>query len=271
VQVLLDRAGISPGVIDGRRGGMSESALRAFELREGLVVDGILDPGVWDRLGGPTAGPVLADYTVTAEDAEDLSPDIPEDYAEKAELSALGYQRVSERLAERFHMDEDFLVALNPEAGFDPGETVTVAAVGARLEAEVARIEVRKGTGRLAAFDLLGRMIANYPVTVGSEDTPSPAGRVEVVAVAFEPTYHYDPEANFQQGDNDEPLTLPAGPNGPVGSIWIDLSPPTTAFTARRSPTALQAQSHGCVRLTNWDAEELAHMVREGTVVEFVE
>jgi lipoprotein-anchoring transpeptidase ErfK/SrfK len=272
VQLLLDRAGISPGVIDGRRGGMSESALRAFELREGLVVDGILDPDVWERLGGPSAGPILADHAVTAEDSADLTPDIPDDYAEKAELSALGYRRVSERLAERFHMDEDFLIALNPEADFGEGETVTVAAVGAPLEAEVARIEVRKGTGRLAAFDPTGRMIANYPVTVGSEDSPSPEGRMEVVAVAFEPTYHYDPDVNFQQGDNDEPLTLPAGPNNPVGSIWIDLSRPTYGLHGTPEPDGLfEEQSHGCVRLTNWDAEELGGMVMEGTVVEFVE
>jgi lipoprotein-anchoring transpeptidase ErfK/SrfK len=272
VQVLLDRAGISPGVIDGRRGGMSESALRAFELREGLLVDGVLDPRIWERLGGASAGPVLTDYTITAEDAADLTPDIPDDYAAKAELPALGYERVSERLAERFHMDEDFLLALNPEAGFGEGETVTVAAVGQPLEAEVARIEVRKGTGRLAAFDPTNRMVANYPVTVGSEDSPSPEGRVEVVAVAFEPTYHYDPEVNFQQGDNDEPLTLPAGPNGPVGSIWIDLSKPTYGLHGTPEPDGLfEAQSHGCVRLTNWDAEELGGMVREGTVVEFVE
>ncbi len=270
-QVLLDRAGISPGVIDGRRGGMSESALLAFELREGLVVDGILDPEVWARLGGDAAGPVLTDYEITAEDVADLSPEIPEDYAEKAELPALGYQRVSERLAERFHMDEDFLLALNPESGFGEGETITVAEVGAPLEAEVARIEVRKGTGRLAAFDAGGRMVANYPVTVGSADNPSPEGTVEVVAVAFEPTYHYDPEVNFQQGDNDEPLTLPPGPNGPVGSIWIDLSRPTYGLHGTPEPEGLfTAQSHGCVRLTNWDAEELGGMVKEGTAVEFV-
>lgn len=270
-QVLLDRAGISPGVIDGHRGGMSESALRAFELREGLTVDGVLDPEVWARLGGDGAGPVLAEYTITAEDVADLTPEIPEDYAEKAELSALGHQRVSERLSERFHMDEDFLVALNPGTGFNEGETVTVADVGEPLEAEVARIEVRKGTGRLAAFDAAGGMVANYPVTVGSADTPSPEGRVEVVSVAWDPTYHYSPE-NFVQGDNTEPLTLPAGPNGPVGSIWIDLSKPSYGLHGTPEPDGLfTAQSHGCVRLTNWDAEELGGMVKEGTVVEFVE
>ena len=271
VQVLLDQAGISPGVIDGVKGGMSESALRAYELREGLPVDGVLDPDVWTRLSAAAPLPVLGLYTVTAEDASNLTPEIPEDYAEKALLPALGYQRTTERLAELFHMDEDFLLALNPGAGFAAGETVVVANVGLPVEAEVAFIEVRKGSGRLAAFDAAGTMVANYPVTVGSPDTPLPVGTVEVVAVAFDPTYHYNPE-NFVQGENTEPLTLPAGPNGPVGSIWIDLSVPTYGLHGTPNPASLfTAQSHGCVRLTNWDAEELAHMVSAGTVVEFTE
>lgn len=271
VQVLLDRAGISPGVIDGIKGGMSDSALRAYELREGLPVDGLIDPDVWARLGGASPTPVLAAYAIASDDVAGLTPDIPADYAEKAALPALGYERVTERLAERFHMDEDFLIALNPGAGFGEGETIVVAAAGEPLDAVVDRIEVRKASGRLAAFDAFGTMVANYPVTVGSDDTPSPVGTVQVVSVAFEPTYHYNPE-NFVQGENTDPLTLPAGPNGPVGSIWIDLSEPTYGIHGTPEPASLfSAQSHGCVRLTNWDAEELGAMVHEGTVVEFVE
>ena len=271
VQVLLDRAGISPGVIDGIKGGMSNSALQAFERRERLPVDGLLDPDTWSRMGGASHAPVLSAYVVTAEDVSSLTPDIPEDYAEKAALPALNYRRVTERLAERFHMDEDFLAALNPGASFAEGETVVVATVGEPLGAEVAHIEVSKSTGRLAAFDAAGTMVANYPVTVGSATTPSPEGVMAVVAVAWEPTYHYSPE-NFVQGDNQEPLVLPPGPNGPVGSIWIDLSEPTYGLHGTPEPATLfLAQSHGCVRLTNWDAEELAGMVKKGTVVAFVE
>jgi lipoprotein-anchoring transpeptidase ErfK/SrfK len=160
---------------------------------------------------------------------------------------------------------------LNPESSFTEGDTIVVAAPGEPLAGEVARIEVRKGSSRLAAFDAAGEMIANYPVTIGSEDTPSPSGTVEVVAIAPDPTYIYDPE-NFQQGDNTEPLKLPAGPNGPVGSMWIDLSKPTYGLHGTAEPAQLfQQESHGCVRMTNWDAEELAGMVQQGTVVEFIE
>ncbi len=272
IQVLLDRAAISPGVIDGYKGGMSESAIRAFENREGLPEDGILDEEVWAALGGDAAEPVLQAHIITADDLAEVTGELPEDYAELAELDLLGYATAAEALAERFHMDRDFLEALNPDAAFAEGETITVAAPGDPIEGEIVRIEVRKGPGRLAGFDEADRMILNYPVTVGSDATPTPSGTFEVVAVAIDPTYHYNPDENFQQGDNAEPLELPPGPNGPVGSIWIDLSEPTYGLHGTPNPAQLfESQSHGCVRMTNWDAEELANLVSQGTVVEFVE
>jgi lipoprotein-anchoring transpeptidase ErfK/SrfK len=91
------------------------------------------------------------------------------------------------------------------------------------------------------------------------------------VAVAPEATYSYRPDVNFQQGDNDEPLTLPPGPNNPVGGIWLDLSAPTYGLHGTPEPDLIdKIQSHGCIRMTNWDARELAGMVEQGTVVEFV-
>ncbi len=271
-QILLDRAGISPGIIDGWKGGMSESAIAAFETREGFTADGQLDSQVWDALTATQPAPMLQSYTIPEEDVTGLSDPLPEDYAELAELDQLGYTSVAEKLAERFHMDQGFLENLNPGTGWRQGETITVVDPGPALEAKVARIEVRKGTSRLAGFDESGRMILNYPVTVGSAQTPSPSGTVEVVAVAMDPTYTYNPDVNFQQGDNDEVLILPPGPNGPVGSVWIDLSKPTYGLHGTSEPDSLfQAASHGCVRMTNWDAEELALLVSEGVVVEFVE
>ncbi len=271
-QVLLDRAGISPGIIDGWCGGMSQSAIAAFESRESLPVDGEMDPQVWQALGGPEAAGLLQSYVIADDDVTGLSQPLPQDYAELAQLDRLGYIRVTEKLAERFHMDEDFLVALNPGADFAAGSVITVVDPGAKQETKVARIEVHKPTSRLAAFDAEGRMIANYPVTVGSSATPSPSGTVEVVGVALDPTYTYNPKINFKQGENDEVLILPPGPNGPVGAVWIDLSKPTYGLHGTSDPSSLfKNVSHGCVRLTNWDVEELAHLVTEGVVVEFIE
>ena len=272
VQVLLDRAGISPGVIDGYKGGMSESAIRAFEAREGLEPDGAMDGEVWSALGGPDAGAVTLAYTITAEDADVRGEPLPDDYAKLAELDAMGFVSVAEKLAERFHMDVDFLAALNEGMAFEAGETITVVDPGGKAEGSVASVTVDKASGRLVARDAEGNTLTDYPVAVGSSETPSPSGTVEVTAIAFDPTYSYRPSENFQQGDNDEPLTLPPGPNGPVGAVWIDLSEPTYGIHGTPEPAKLfTEQSHGCVRMSNWDANELADMIERGATVEFIE
>lgn len=272
LQVLLDRAGISPGIIDGYKGAMSESALRGFEAREGFTVDGLLDAEVWSALGGDTAPTVMMQYTLTDEDVSDLTDAIPDNVAEKAKMDKLGYLRVSERLAERFHMDEDFLKALNSEAAFAAGETITVTDVGEKMEGEVARIEISKSQRRAIAFAQDGTMISNYPVAIGSEQTPSPSGSVTVEAVAMDPTYTYNPDVNFVADGVTETLILPAGPNGPIGTVWIDLSKPTYGLHGTDTPASLfTAVSHGCVRFSNWDVEELAYMVKPGVEVTFLE
>ncbi|MBS1302744.1 L,D-transpeptidase [Loktanella sp. SALINAS62] len=271
VQVLLDRAAISPGVIDGFRGPMSRSAIRAFEAREGLEADGVMDSDVWKALDGDDRGQILRSYRITEEDAVGLTDGLPDDYAKLAKMDWLGYTSVAERLAEDFHMDQAFLRNLNPDAAFQAGETIFVAATGDPIDATVTRVEVRKDVGRVAAFSKDDIMVANYPATVGSAELPSPSGTHEITAIAIEPTYTYRPDENFRQGDNDEILVLPPGANGPVGIVWIDLSKPTYGIHGTSDPDELfQDQSHGCVRLTNWDARELAGMVDQGTAVSFV-
>ncbi|UXU75101.1 MULTISPECIES: L,D-transpeptidase family protein [unclassified Paracoccus (in: a-proteobacteria)] len=272
VQILLDRSGISPGVVDGWRGGMSESAIRAFQRRAGLPITGRMDHAVWDLLQGYAAEPVTGDYTITAEDATGLVDRIPTDYAEKAQMSSQGYTSVLEKLAERFHMDEKFLAKLNAGRQFVPGTTIKVTVPAKPIRARVTRIIIDKETRRVAAYDASGHLVADYPATVGSSDTPSPHGTHTVAAVALNPTYTYNPKRNFKQGNNDKVLIVPPGPNGPVGTVWIDLSKPTYGIHGTPTPSQLFVnQSHGCVRLTNWDAWELAHMVKPGeTQVEFL-
>ncbi len=269
LQVLLDRAGASPGVIDGFDGDNVRKAVFAFETMRGLPADGELDPEVLVAL--ETGGPVIGSYEITAEDVAAIVAPIPADYAEMAERDFLGYQSVPEELAERFHMAEKLLTALNPGAAFAAGETIVAAAYGPDLTGEVVRIEADKSMRQVRAYDANDRLIAAYPATIGSADNPSPSGTHLVEGVAPMPEYTYNPKVNFQQGDNTEVLTIPPGPNGPVGSMWIDLSEPTFGIHGTPEPSKIdKTASHGCVRLTNWDANELAAMVKPGVPVVFV-
>lgn len=269
LQILLDRAGASPGVIDGYDGDNVRKAVTAFEMLRGLPADGVIDAEFLAALD--VTEPVVGAYVITPEDVAAIVPEIPSDYAEMAKRDFLGYARVSELLAERFHMDEKLLVALNPGATFAAGEEVAVAAYGPDMEGKVARIEADKAMRQLRAYDAEGRLVVAYPATIGSEDNPSPTGTHLVSGVAPMPNYTYDPSVNFQQGENTEKLIIPPGPNGPVGSMWIDLTEPTFGIHGTPEPSRIdKTASHGCVRLTNWDAEELAKMVEPGVPVEFI-
>jgi lipoprotein-anchoring transpeptidase ErfK/SrfK len=273
IQVLLDREGLSPGVIDGRMGDNVNKAISAWRDKTGSPLRTYDKTAIAEALAS-SGGDALTEYTITAVDAAGpYVASVPEDYGEKAKLDRLGYISVTEALAERFHMDENYLKALNPGANFDrPGTIVRVANTGAALKAKVSRIVADKGAKQVRAYDAGGRLVAVYPATIGSGDTPSPSGTVSVERVAYDPEYTYNPKINFKQGANEGVLTIPPGPNGPVGSIWIALSKPTYGIHGTPEPSKIgKTFSHGCVRLTNWDAAELAGMVEKGTVVEFVE
>lgn len=270
LQVLLDRAGSSPGVIDGHPGENLGKAIAGFEAMHHLPVDGKLDEEVIGRLTNDA--PAIQPYVISEDDGKDLVEGIPEDYAEQAEMEHLGYTSVAEKLAERFHMDIDLLKALNPGARFTTGEAVSVAMPGAALSGTVKRIETHRRSGQIMAFAEDGSLLAAYPATIGSEESPSPTGSHKVKGVARMPPYTYNPRVNFKQGNNKKVLKLPSGPNGPVGTVWIDLTEPTYGIHGTPEPELIdKVGSHGCVRLTNWDVEELAGMVKPGVVVEFVD
>ena len=270
VQVLLDRTHISPGVVDGYLGDNLTKAIRTFEQREGLETDGKIDEKFWSALAADDA-PVLQTYRISAKDLSGRYVNkIPKDYAEMAEMKWLGYTSPKEMLAERFHMDQSLLESLNANVDFMArGTEILVAATGDDIADKASRIVVDRSDGQLFAY-ADDRLISAYPATIGSTGNPSPSGTHKIKLVVLDPSYTYNPDENFQQGDNKEPLEIPPGPNGPVGSVWIDLSEPTYGIHGTPEPDLVdKTNSHGCVRLTNWDAKELAGLVAKGVPVEF--
>ncbi len=274
LQVLLDRAHASPGAIDGFDGENTRKAIAAYEAMRGLPEDGKVDPDLWVILS-LDQGKATKTYTITQEDTETRFVDrVPDDYSELAKMDWLGYTSPAEMLAERFHMDEDLLLAMNPGADLMAvGTQILVADVGEAPITKITRIVVDKERGELVAYDADGGIVLMDPATIGSDETPSPSGLLRVTGVASDPTYSYNPAKNFQQAGNDGPLTIPPGPNGPVGSTWIALSKPTFGIHGTPHPTLIdKSRSHGCVRLTNWDAEVLSKLVQPSvTTVEFLE
>lgn len=274
-QVLLDRAGFSPGVTDGRFGENVRQAISEYQRQNDLTVDGQLSQALFDHLVAGSTADVVSRYVLTAEDvAGPFTPAIPRGLAEQANLDALGYRSASELLAERFHMDEQFLLALNPGADFSQAGTEIYITNPRRaaIQGEVARIEVDAGEKAVRAYAEDGTLLAFYPATIGSSENPSPDGAMTVNGVARNPTYTYDPSRLDYANDTvNRRLVIAAGPNNPVGAIWIDLSRDTYGIHGTPNPDIVgKNASNGCVRLTNWDVAHLAAAVRPGVEVEFV-
>jgi lipoprotein-anchoring transpeptidase ErfK/SrfK len=276
-QVLLDRARFSPGVVDGHDGENVKNALRAFEKARGLNEDGMLDDEVWAKLNEVSPEPVLVEYKIAGEDVKGPFTKIPDRMEDQADLDRLGYSGPEELLAEKFHMDRDLLKALNPGKRFDEaGASIVVANVARPLDAadqgKVARIEIAKKERVLRALAEDGSTLAVYPASIGSKDKPAPTGTYTVRAVVRNPDYTYNPDYAFKGVKTKEKFQIKPGPNNPVGTVWIDLSAESFGIHGSPEPdTVGKAYSHGCARLTNWDAEELAHMTKKGTPVTFLE
>lgn len=272
--VMLNNAHASPGAIDGTSGKNTLKAIASFQQMNGIKPTGTLTQETWDALLAKQGSkPAFVEYTITEEDLKGpYTESIPSDYALQAKMKGLYYTRVTEMLGEKFHMDEDFLKKLNPKATFKKaGEKLIVANIRNEVPEDIHLIVAHKGAKQLYLFNSRNQMIASFPATIGSSSTPSPTGTYKVTGVAKNPWYSYSP-SNFVQGNNKKPLSLPPGPNGPVGNIWIGLSKKSFGIHGTPNPSAIsKTASHGCIRLTNWDANDLGRKVKSGVTVRFLE
>jgi len=293
-QVALDRAGFSPGEIDGRAGRNLQRALTAFQKEHQLPATGHLDDATWKQLTGTSGGvSPLVEYAITDADlAGPFTANIPPTLPEQATLDALNYRSTLETLAERVHSSPALLQQLNPQATFkQAGERVmvpNVAATGAPAPVAVGTsgktgaapagnvgsvtVFVTKSTSALTIEDAGGHVLFHAAVTTGSEHDPLPIGTWKVNGVQRNPKFHYNPDLFWDATPGDLKATIPPGPNNPVGVLWIDLSKPHYGIHGTPEPSKIgHVESHGCVRLTNWDAERVAQWVKPGTRVVFRE
>jgi len=271
-QILLTRAHFSVGEIDGTAGKSFTHAVFGFQTAHGLRATGRIDQATLKLLLSDTA-PVLEKYTLTVEDVAGPFEKIPVEMMDKAKLKSLGYESALEALGEKFHTSPSLLRKLNPGKKLDQaGVEITVPNVPKDHLTKAASVTVSKSDNVVTALDAAGKIIAQYPATIGSEKDPLPIGNWVVTSVLRNPPFFYDPSLFWNAEAGDEKAKIAPGPNNPVGIVWIGLSKPHYGIHGTPEPGAIgHTQSHGCIRLTNWDAAELAGIVAPKTPVHLKE
>ena len=297
VQVILDHLGFSPGILDGRPGKSLTAALNGFQETRGLEITGKIDRATLKALYPYRAWRPTRTLALSAEAlAGPYTNPLPRDPQEQAKLPALGYRSPMEKLAEMFHTTPQVLLALNsPWTRLAPGSRVVFPnalpisrGYDAKLPADWRKtlgelnvdavqpqgekVVVDKSDEVLRVLDKQGNLVAQFQATMGSTHDPLPIGEWKIKGASYNPPFHYNPDLFWDARDSARAARLPPGPNGPVGVIWLDLSKPHYGIHGTPEPTTIgRAESHGCIRLSNWDAARLSLMVKPGTPAVFQE
>jgi lipoprotein-anchoring transpeptidase ErfK/SrfK len=275
-QLALERAHFSPGVIDGKIGPKTQLATREFQRVRGLPQSGELDKATSAAL--QVGGNPLTVYTIAAEDTADIG-EIPTGWEDRSKLKRMRYESLADLVAERFHCTQELLARLNPDKKLDalkcrdrlivpavdqapaaPATTPAGAVVLIDIDAKVIRV-----------LDRERRLVALLHCSIAKDKEKVPKGDARIVSITYEPKYSFDPAMWPEVKDVNRKLLIPEGPRSPVGLCWIGLSREGYGIHGTPKPELIgKTGSHGCFRLTNWDAMQLAQMVREGVPVKFV-
>lgn len=268
-QILLERAHFSPGEIDAVYGSNLHRAIAGFQASRGLEVSGTMDAPTWAALDSDRV-PVLVNVTLSAADVAGPFRPLPSGMLAQAKLDALGYASPIEALGERFHASPALLSLLNPGKDFArAGEQLVVPDVrpGTPMP-PVAKVVVDKSDSTVSLLDEAGKVVAQYPASTGSEHDPLPLGNWKIKGVGRHPVFRYNPRLFWDADAKDTKATLAAGPNNPVGVVWVDISKEHYGIHGTPEPSKIgKTQSHGCIRMTNWSAQEVSEAVKPGMVV----
>ncbi len=267
-QAALDWLGVSPGVIDGKLGPHTRSAILIFQGLRGLEPLGVLDTQVL-RLLKDAGGPKLISYTLTEADLQDLTP-IPDSWLARSHMKRLDHATLLERLAERSHVTPELLARMNPDLDWSrlqTGQTVRLFDFTGVPEPPAERVEISLTHKTLTAVSADGKLLARFYCSIAADPDKRPKGTLKITTIVQDPPYAFDP-ALYPESGLTKKLTIPPGPNNPVGTVWIGLSLPGYGIHGTPDPEDVgRTGSHGCFRLTNWDAQRLSHMVKPGLTV----